>query len=73
MSEVRLSNLTDTLRKLKEFLGEATIDWIDRDTLRIILDRKNFEYEIVIKCKSDVACAKLRKVVSLVDFLTILS
>jgi len=61
------------LRKLKEFLGDAVIDWVDRDTLRIVVERKNFEYEIVIKCKSDTACYKLRKAVSLVDLLTTLS
>jgi predicted transcriptional regulator len=71
VSEVRLENLKDVLRRLKEFLGEATIDWVDRDTLRIIIERKNSEYEITVKCKSDVACSNLRKLVSLIDFLTL--
>jgi hypothetical protein len=72
MSEVKLGNLTEMLKRLKEFLGEATIDWVDKDTLRIVVERKNFEYEVTIKCKSDVACYRLRKAVSLIDFLTIL-
>jgi len=73
MSEVKLSNLTEMLKKLKEFLGEASIDWVDKDTLKIVVERKNYEYEVTVKCKSDVACYRLRKLVSLVDFLTILS
>jgi hypothetical protein len=71
VSEVKLDNLKEMLRKLKEFLGDAVIDWIDRETLKIVVERKNFEYEIVIKCKSDTACYRLRKVFSLLDFLTL--
>jgi len=71
MSEVKLESLKSVLAKLKEFLGDAVIDWVDRETLKVVLERRNFEYEIVIKCKSDTACYKLRKVVSLVDLLTL--
>jgi hypothetical protein len=72
VSEVKLDNLREMLKKLKEFLGEATIDWVDKETLKIVVERKNFEYEVTIKCKTDVACHRLRKAVSLIDFLTIL-
>ena len=71
MSGVRFESLKEVVNKLKEFLGEATIDWVDKDTLKIVVERKNYEYEVTVKCKSDTACYKLRKVVSLVDLLTL--
>jgi hypothetical protein len=61
------------VRKLKEFLGNAEIGWVDNSTLRIKTYKKYYEYEITIKCETDVSCSTLRKLTSLIDFLSLLS
>jgi len=68
-----LNNLTDMVKKLKEFLGNAEVSWIDSNTLKIKTYKKYYEYEITVKCETDVSCSTLRKLTSLIDLLSFLS